>query len=138
MRPPTQLAQKHREKHKTDMARRLRSEATNAERKLWAHLRRKQLGGMKFRRQHPVGPYIVDFCCPAAKLVLELDGGQHHEAASIEYDMRRTEWLNAAGYRVMRFGNPDIFKNLQDSLDTIWRALVESGVPLPPQATPGP
>jgi len=78
----------------------LRKEMTPAERKLWLHLRNDQLG-VKFRRQHAIGPYIPDFCSPKAKLIIELDGGQHLEQE--EYDQKRTEYLEEQGYKVIRF-----------------------------------
>src|SRR4051812_36794529 len=80
-------------------ARGLRRDLTPAERALWAALRGRQLGGMKFRRQHLVGPYILDFCCPDHRLVVEVDGGVHEQQA--DYDESRTEHLNTYGYRVL-------------------------------------
>lgn len=87
-------------------ARRLRKEQTPAEATLWHRLRDGRLNGLKFRRQHPIGPYIADFYHPQARLVIELDGGDHLNQQ--EYDTSRTEWLNSQGYRVIRFTNDDV------------------------------
>ena len=138
MGPPSRELQQRRTSLKTSAARSLRTNATDAERRLWGLLRRKQLGGVKFRRQQPIGPYIVDFYCSSAKLVIELDGGHHNEGANLEYDERRTLYLRKCGYRVLRFGNPDLLKNQQSVLDTIWQALLGSNVPLPAQSQNSP
>ena len=90
-------------------ARELRAENTEAEAHLWAALRNRRLGGWKWRRQVPRGPFILDFFCPAAGLVVELDGGQHSEA--VEYDARRTAYLEREGLRVLRFWNSEVLKN---------------------------
>ncbi|MCC6918598.1 MAG: endonuclease domain-containing protein [Alphaproteobacteria bacterium] len=96
---------------------------TDAERRLWALLRRKQLQGYRFRRQHTVEPYIVDFYCMAEKLAVELDGSQHYDAAAIAYDARRTAFLARHGIRVLRFPNADVFRRPDDMVDLIARAL---------------
>jgi very-short-patch-repair endonuclease len=103
-------------------ARAMRSEPTDAERKLWWALRR-QLPLEHFRRQVPIGPYIVDFACHAAKLVVELDGSQH--ADQVEYDERRDRFLAAEGYRVLRFGNVDALQGTDDVIATIAGTLEE-------------
>ena len=82
-------------------ARQLRCQQTDVEAKLWMRLRDRQLSGAKFRRQHPIGPYVVDFCCPDCGLVVELDGGQHADQTA--RDTVRTRFLEAEGYRVIRF-----------------------------------
>ena len=92
-------------------ARQLRAEQTDAERRLWALLGGRRLGGFKFRRQHPINGYFADFACAAAKLVVEADGGQHAERAAD--DARRTADLEAAGWRVIRFWNNDILQNTE-------------------------
>jgi len=112
-------------------ARSLRESATECERKLWSMLRGKQMAHLRFRRQQPIGPYVADFFCPAAKLIVELDGGQHGEDDAVAYDEARTRWLEAQGYRVLRFWNIEFLKESEAVLETIWRAIVESGVPLP-------
>ena len=85
-----------------DRARRLRREETDAERRLWIHLRKHQLG-VQFRRQHPIGPYIVDFCCVERMLIVELDGGQHEDQRA-QY-AAGTQWLGEQGFRVLRFSD---------------------------------
>lgn len=87
----------------------LRKKSTPAERKLWSRIRDDQLG-VTFRRQHAVGNYIPDFCCPKAKLIIELDGSQHLEQE--EYDQERTKHLEALGYKVIRFWNNDVVNNI--------------------------
>jgi very-short-patch-repair endonuclease len=96
---------------------------TDAERRLWALLRRKQLQGYRFRRQHPVEPYILDFYCFAEKLAVELDGSQHYDEEALAYDARRTAFLAVQGIRVLRFPNEDVFKRPDDVVDRIARAL---------------
>ena len=100
---------------------------TGAEERLWAALRGHRFVGVSFRRQVPIGPYIADFCCHAARLVIEVDGGQHGEAAGIEHDHRRDAWLAEAGYRVMRFWNHEVSTETDAVLDAIWVALDDAG-----------
>ena len=104
---------------KTLRARDLRKNATDAEKRLWNALR--EALPFKFRRQRPIGPFIVDFACPARKLVVELDGGQH--ATKAEADERRTAELARYGYRVIRFWNSEVLANLDGVLETIRREL---------------
>ncbi len=104
-------------------ARRLRTEATDAERRLWYFLRRRQLGGCKFRRQYPLAGFIVDFVCLTARLVVELDGGQHLDA--VDYDQTRTTVLERQGYRVLRFWNDDVLLRTDAVLGVILEALQE-------------
>src|SRR5579859_3352090 len=98
----------------TRQARRLRHNMTDAERKLWAALRDRQLNGIKFRRQHPLGPYVLDFFSEEHKLVVEVDGGQHADHA--ERDVVRDAWLNANGCHVLRFWNNEVLHNLSGVL----------------------
>jgi very-short-patch-repair endonuclease len=86
--------------------------------RVWIRLRGRQLDGWKFRRQQPIGPYYVDFYCPAAKLVIEIDGLSHQEELAA-YDIRRQAWLEAEGHRVVRFPVRDIDENVVDVMDTI-------------------
>jgi len=102
------------------LARRLRATATDAEIRLWSRLRRKQLEGFRFRRQHPMGPYVVDFFCADAMLIIEVDGGQHADSAT---DAIRTRWLEQRGYRVIRFWNNDVLANTEGVLFSILEAL---------------
>src|SRR5687767_4413459 len=90
-------------------ARRLRREATDAERAFWLAVRNRQQGGLKFRRQVSIGSYIADFACVEAMLIIEFDGSQHADA--VEYDARRTRYLEDQGYRVLRFSNYDVLTN---------------------------
>jgi very-short-patch-repair endonuclease len=113
-----------------DFARHLRKTMTEAERQLWHHLRHRQLDGSRFRRQAPIGPYIVDFVCFERRLVVELDGGQH--ARQIEEDATRTRWLNLQGFRVLRFWNSTVFEDQDVVLEAIWDALRSTPHPGPP------
>jgi very-short-patch-repair endonuclease len=99
-----------------ERARQLRRDQTDAEQRLWARLRDRQLCGAKFRR-HPIGPYVADFCCPQGKLIVELDGGQHAE--EVEADEKRSRYLEAKGYRVLRFWNHDVLKDTVAVLERI-------------------
>ena len=90
---------------------------------LWRHLRFRQIDGFKFRRQRPIGPYIVDFVCLEKKLIIELDGGQHAEQK--QYDARRDSWLTSQGYEVLRFWNHDVLTRIDDVRDAIFRAVTE-------------
>ena len=111
-----------RTKHKT-LARaiRLRAEMTDAEKKLWRHLRARQLDSRQFRKQVEIDDYVVDFCCLKARLVIEVDGGQH-DARSAQ-DEARTRYLNGLGYRVIRFWNNEVLQNIDGVLQEIVRAL---------------
>ena len=105
------------------IARQLRTNLTEAEQRLWSRLRRRQLGGCYFRRQAPIGDYIVDFACFERNLVVEVDGGQHTER--VAQDTKRSEWLDSQGYRVLRFWNNDVLQNVDGVVDTILAALRE-------------
>lgn len=106
-----------REGQKLKIAKSLRSGMTDAEKKLWFYLRANRFEGIKFVRQKPIGPYVVDFCCCNKKLIVELDGGQHEQ--QITYDARRTAFLNGEGYRVIRFSDTDALKNTMTVLEQI-------------------
>ncbi len=106
-----------------ETARRLRANPTSAEDRLWRHLRRLPNFGSHFRRQVPIGPYIADFACMAARLIIEVDGSQHGTDAGLARDETRTRWLEQEGYRVIRFWNNDLTKNIEGVLDTIHAAL---------------
>ena len=100
-------------------AKRLRQDMTDAERTLWFELPGRRFAGFKFKRQWTLGPYVLDFCCWEARLVMEADGGQHNQ----EVDAARTAWLEAEGYRVLRFWNNDVLTNKDGVLETILAAL---------------
>ncbi len=93
--------------HTVQQARALRRNHTDSEGRLWGELRGRRLGGWKWRRQAPIGPFVVDFYCPAARLVVELDGATHLD--TVEYDTRRTRYLQQLGLRVIRFGSENIW-----------------------------
>ena len=109
-----------REGQKRDFARALRRNGTDAERIVWRLLRDRRLGGVKFRRQVPIGPFIADFASIEHRLVVELDGGQH---ANSETDVRRDRFLKADGWRVMRFWNNELMTNREGVLEAIQDAL---------------
>ena|ERR1700734_259349 len=111
-----------------DHARELRNNSTRAERWLWQILRQLKAEGLRFRRQQPIGPYIVDFCCPSMKLIVELDGSQHHRPEAATYDQERTRWLEERGYTVLRFANADVVKQRNVVIDGILAA-AKRGVP---------
>ena len=118
----------------TRLAQSLRNNATPAERNLWHHLNKRQLYGHKFSRQMPIGPFICDFLCREAKLVIEVDGGQHCESRR---DLSRTAFLEGQGFRVIRFWNNEIFGNIEGVIETIALALTECPPPAPSRAREG-
>jgi very-short-patch-repair endonuclease len=125
----------------TANARVLRRSLTESERRLWWYLRQRlPIASSHFRRQVALGPYVVDFCCLAAKLVIEVDGGQHGRDADIAYDVKRTAALEAQGYRVLRVTNAAVMREIGSVLDTIFAALSEAKPPAapPPPPTPSP
>jgi very-short-patch-repair endonuclease len=99
----------------------LRNNPTDAERILWQHLRLRQLGRYKFRRQQPLGPYIVDFVCLEKRLIVEVDGGQHNSHHAD--DERRNAWLEQQGFRVLRFWNNEVLQNIEGMKEVIWQGL---------------
>ena len=98
-------------------AKTLRSKQTEAEQRLWYHLRAHRFLGLKFKRQKPMGRYIVDFVCLEQRLIIEIDGGQHSE--QVHYDQRRDAWLRSQGYTVLRFWNNDVMQQLESVLEQI-------------------
>jgi len=110
----------------TGVAKRLRHEMTNAERVLWGEVRAHRLSGFKFKRQEPLGVYVVDFVCYEARLIIELDGGHH--ANQQEADAERTLWLESSGFRVIRFWNNDVLSNIAEVMQEIEREIT---APLP-------
>lgn len=99
--------------NKIILARNLRKNSTIQERRLWNLLKNRQFHNLKFKRQQPIGDYIVDFICKEAKIIIEIDGGQHNEPENIEYNKTRTEYLNTLGYKVIRFWNNEIYENIE-------------------------
>jgi very-short-patch-repair endonuclease len=104
----------------------LRQEHSDPERFMWALLRDRRFCGFKFRRQHPVKPYVLDFYCPAARLAIELDGGQHNTDAARRYDESRTKFIATEGIEVLRFWNHDVLKDIDAVLEAIHIALTRS------------
>ena len=102
-------------------ARKLRANMTDAEQKLWKILRLRQMGGCRFRRQMVIGQYIVDFCCPQIKMIVEVDGGQHQQ--NRDYDNDRTRWLMSQGYKVLRFWNNQVLKKSEDVAAVIFASI---------------
>jgi len=102
----------------------LRQQSTDAERLLWSLLRGRQVAGAKFRRQHRVGGYVLDFYCHARRLAVELDGGGHGQDAQRRSDQRRDQYLAGLGIRVLRFWNSDVFAHTEGVLATIYEAVV--------------
>jgi very-short-patch-repair endonuclease len=115
-----------------NLAKGLRRNQTEAEVKVWSSLKAKNINGIKFRRQQPIGNYIVDFVSFEAKLIIEIDGGQHNETPAIEKDERRTKWLESQGFQVLRFWNNDVTENPDGVLKTIYEALENRPHPLLP------
>lgn len=112
-----------------NIAKTLRKRATDAEKLIWRHLRAARLEGLKFRRQHPIGDYVVDFVCLEKQIVIEVDGGQH--ATEREKDKARDKWLKGEGFKVLRFWNNEVLKNIEGVLETI-RRICLSHPPLTP------
>ena len=106
-------------------ARILRNNMTAAERKVWNRIRLKQLKGYIFYRQKTIGNFIVDFYCPKAKIVIEIDGGQHLSTEGIEKDKVRDEFLNSHGFKVLRYSNNEVSKNIRGVVEHIWSSLPE-------------
>ena len=102
------------------LARNLRKNMTDAERRLWSKIRRKQLKKFQFYRQKNIGDYIVDFYCPSAKLIVEIDGGQHYSKENNVKDEARDKFLSNLGFRVLRFSNSDVFKNIDGVITEIY------------------
>lgn len=113
-------------------ARSLRASLTDAEQRLWARLRRKQILGIQFYRQKPIGNYIVDFYASAVRLVVEVDGSQHFDPAQTEHDRRRTAYLKRQGLRVLRFTDRQVLLELDAVVEEIARAIEDRNPPSPP------
>jgi len=120
------LTAKHNARALKPRRRELRAHLTQAEAILWRQLQRRQLRGRKFRRQHSVGPYVLDFYCPDLKLAVELDGAAHDHDQAFRRDALRTAYLAAAGVRVIRFENDDVVRNLEGVLAAIESCCADS------------
>ena len=121
----------HNIKNLRENRKKLRNSLTPAEAKLWSLLKDSLLEDRKFRRQHSVGPYVLDFYCPTEKLCIELDGMAHFTDEGYEYDTTRTEYLKAMEIRVLRFENKDVFENTEGVLEEIRKKFIPSNHPLP-------
>lgn len=108
------------DKNLKDFSRALRKGMTDAERLIWSKIRGKQLNNLQFYRQKPVGRYITDFCCPKAKLILEIDGGQHYEKEGEANDKIRSDYFKSISFKVLRFTNIEVLKNIEGVLNRIW------------------
>ena len=109
--------------NQTSLAHELRQRQTKAEKTLWARFRNRQLEGVKFRRQLPIGHYVVDFASFENRIIVEIDGGQHNERGTREKDKERTAWLKGRGYHILRFWNNEVLKNGEGVLEVIREAL---------------
>jgi len=116
---PRDVKKIHNQKRLKIIRRSLRNDATSAEATLWQGLKKTQLRGRKFRRQHSIGPYIVDFYCPAEKLAVELDGEVHNDPGRQDYDAAREAFLRKQGLRIVRFENREVFEDLEVVLEGI-------------------
>jgi very-short-patch-repair endonuclease len=112
-------------------ARQLRANQTNCEQLIWQKLRSRQIANLKFRRQFPYPPYVLDFYCLELKLAIELDGGQHYETAGLIHDQRRTLFLERQGIEVMRFSNLEVMQQMEDVLEQITRMATNKKMPSP-------
>ena len=113
------------DRNQRDFVRSLRNQPTSAEKRLWHFLRAQKLHGHKFRRQAAIGPYVVDFVCFSLKLIIELDGPQHLEREAALHDARRTDWLSARGFHVVRYRNQELDEDIQAVVDGITLVLAE-------------
>ena len=111
--------------HNLKNAKEMRSNMTPAETKMWRILRGKRFQDLKFKRQVLIGNYIVDFLCEDKKIIIEIDGGQHNEELNIQSDKNRTHYLENNGYKVLRFWNDDVMKNIDGVMEVIFREVKE-------------
>jgi very-short-patch-repair endonuclease len=105
----------------TPVSKNLRKQATDTEQLLWRYLRAKHFGGLKFRRQQPIGIFIVDFVCFEKRIIIELDGGQHALPEEMKNDNRRDQWFESQGYQVLRFWDNEVLTDIRGVLEVIWR-----------------
>ncbi|MBM3934611.1 MAG: endonuclease domain-containing protein [SAR202 cluster bacterium] len=123
------------DKYLTELARDMRRSMTPAEFLLWKHINNRQLNGLKFRRQQPIQNYIADFACKEIKLIIELDGGQHSGPEAIVSDTKRTEHLEANGWKVVRFWNNDVTRNLEGVMAELIRITEKPALTGPDEAS---
>ena len=116
---------------KNILAKTLRKNQTPQEKTLWNLLRNHKINKLKFKRQYPIGNYIVDFICPEIQLIIEVDGGQHNETNNIEYDKNRTEYLSSRCYTIIRFWNNEIDNNIEGVYKKILNVINDLQNPLP-------
>lgn len=109
----------HNRYEQNPLRKNLRNNLTKPEVVLWSYLKGRQFNGYKFRRQHGIGRYVVDFFCPRLRLAIELDGGQHRDESSIEYDKERDAWLASLGIEILRIGNDELFSNRDGVFDKL-------------------
>jgi very-short-patch-repair endonuclease len=121
---------------KTVRARELRKAMTPAEARLWSHLRNNQLENLGFRRQHPMGKYILDFYCASLKLAIELDGGQHNEPTHAVRDKARDYWFAAKGIETLRIWNSEVLEDTSSAIETIWDAAMKRKEVIPTLVLP--
>ena len=126
------------ERRSKAFAKQLRRNLTDAEVVLWQHLRRDSISGLRFRRQHPIGPYVADFACLPVKLVVEVDGATHGSDAQVAYDERRRQFMARYGWHSVRVTNFDAYDNLDAALQMIWRAVEERRPPSTASRSPSP
>lgn len=119
-------------KSETTTRRRLRSEMPSAEFQLWQRLRSRQIADARFRRQYSIGPYIVDFCCPRLKLVVEVDGDSHYSEGAQERDAERQRYIEGFGFRVARCTNNDVRCNIEGVLENMWQLVQDARGKNPP------
>ncbi len=112
-------------------ARHLRTNQTDCEHLLWQRLRSRQIANLKFRRQFPCPPFVLDFYCVELRLAIELDGGQHYETAGVVHDRRRSNFLSQQGIDVVRFSNLEVLQQMDDVLEQIIRIAAERKMPSP-------
>ena len=103
----------------TPLAKDLRKQSTDTEQRLWQQLKTKHIGGLKFRRQQPIGPYVVDFVCFEKKIIIESDGGQHAQPEEMQNDNIRDQWFRTQGYEVLRFWDNEVLTNARGVLEVI-------------------
>ena len=116
----------------TEKRKKLRNELSRAEAVLWREIRGEKLAGYKFRRQHSVGPFVMDFYCPERKLAVEVDGDSHFLEGKELYDKEREEYINSFGIKILRFTNSEVFKSLESVVEKI-RELFRTPPPTPPR-----